>query len=47
MERFEGGGIEQKREKIHGHGQHSGDCGGQGGVRGLNGNGKNIIKKKM
>ena len=36
-----GGKIEQKGEKTHGHGQQQcGDCRGQGGIRGLNGNGK-------
>ena len=39
-----GGGIEQKRKRTHGHGEQCGDCWGEGGIRGLNGNGKNIIK---
>ena len=39
--RLEGGGIEQKRKRTHGHGQQCGDCCGEGDVRGLNGNGKN------
>ena len=26
------GGIEQKRNKTHGHGQHCGDCWAVGGV---------------
>ena len=38
------GRIEQKRKRAHGHEQHSSDCWGKGDVRGLNGNGKNIIK---
>ena len=38
------GRIEQQRKRAHGHGQHSSDCWGKGDVRGLNGNGKNIIK---
>ena len=41
-----GGGIEQKGKRTHGHGQCN-DCQGQGGIRGLNGNGKNIIKIKQ
>ena len=41
-----GGGIEQKCKRTHGLGQQCGDCGGwQQGIRGLNGNGKNTIKK--
>ena len=39
-----GGGIERKRKRTHGHGEQCGDCWGEGGIRGLNGNGKNIIK---
>ena len=42
----------EKRETAYGHGQQCGDCGEDGGwlqvkeeVRGLNSNGKNIIKK--
>ena len=42
--RLVGGGIEQRRKRTHGHGQQCGDCWGQGGIRGLNGNGKNTIK---
>ena len=39
-----GGGIKQKGKRTHGHGQQWGDCGGEGGIRGLNDNGKNTIK---
>ena len=42
--RLEGGGIEQKGKRTHGHGQQCGDCWGGGSIRGLNGNGKNTIK---
>ena len=42
-----GAGIEQKGKRTHGHGQQCGDCWGQGGIRGLNGNGKNTIKIKF
>ena len=38
--RLGGRGIEQKRT----HGQQGGDCWGYRGIKGLNGNGKNIIK---
>ena len=41
-----GGGIEQKGKRTHGHGQQCGDCWGEGGIRGLNDNGKNTIKIK-
>ena len=41
-----GGGIEQKGKRTHGHGQQCGDCWGKGAIKGLNGNGKNIIKVK-
>ena len=41
------GGIQQKGTRTHGHGQQCGDCWGEGGIRGLNGNGKNIIKIKL
>ena len=37
------GGIEQKGKRTHGHGQQCGDCGGEVGIRGLNGN----MKKKL
>ena len=37
--------MEQKGKKTHGHGQQCGDWGGgEGRIRGINGNGKNIIK---
>ena len=42
--RLGGGGIGQKRKMTHGHGQQGGDCWGEGSIRGLNGNRKNIIK---
>ena len=42
-----GGGIEQKGKRTHGHGQQCGDCWGEQGIRGLNGNGKHIIIKKL
>ena len=45
-ERLGGRGIEQKGKRTHGHGQQSGDCWGLGGIRGLNGNGKNTMKIK-
>ena len=35
----EGGGIEQKGKRTHGHGQQCGDCWEGGGIRRLNGNG--------
>ena len=38
--------MKQKRKRTHGHGPQCGDCWGKGGIRGLNGNGKNIIKIK-
>ena len=40
-----GGETEQKRKRTHGHGQ----CGakGEGGYKGINGNGKNTIKIKF
>ena len=34
------GGIEQTGERIHGHEQHCGDCGGGSSTRGLSGHGK-------
>ena len=40
----EGGGTEQKGNRSCGHGQQCGDCWGEGRIRGLNGNGKYIIK---
>ena len=39
-----GGEIEQKGKRTHGHGQQGGDYWMVGGMSGLNGNGKNIIK---
>ena len=42
--RLAGGKIEQKEKRTHGHGQQSGDCGGEWVIRGLNGNAK-IYKK--
>ena len=41
-----GGGIKQQA-KGHGHGQWCGDCWGEWGIRGLNGNEKNTIKIKF
>ena len=35
-----GRGIEQKGKRTHGYGQQWGDCSGERGLRGLNGNGK-------
>ena len=45
---IKGGGIEQNGKGIHGHGQQcDDDCrGGEKGIRGLNGNGKNTIKNR-
>ena len=37
------GMIQQKGKMTHGHGQQCDDC-GKRGIRGLNSNGKNIIK---
>ena len=34
----------RERERTHGYGQQGGDCLGKGSIRGLNGNGKNVIK---
>ena len=42
-----GGGIEQKGKRTHGHGKQCGDCQHEGGIRGLNGNGKNAINIKL
>ena len=42
-----GGGIEQKGKRTHGCGQQCGNCGGEMGIRGTNGNGNNIIKNKL
>ena len=41
-----GGGIGQKVNRTHGHGQQCGDGLGEEGTRGLNDNGKNTIKMK-
>ena len=43
---FGGKGTEQKGKRTHGHGQQCGDCWGVGGIREVNGNGKNTIKIK-
>ena len=40
--KWEGGGIEQKGKRTHGHGQQCGDYRGQG-IKELHGNGKNTI----
>ena len=42
--RLGGGGTEQKGKRTYGHCQQCGDCWRGGGIRGLNANGKNIIK---
>ena len=44
--RLGGGGMEEKGERTHGHGQQCGDCWEMGNIWGLNGNGTNIIKIK-
>ena len=43
------GKIEQKRKRIHGHGQQCGDCWREVSIKGLNNNEKNTIRlnKKM
>ena len=46
VERLGDGETEQKGERTHGHRQQCGDCWGEGGVRGPNGNGKNTVKNK-
>ena len=38
--RLGGGGFEQKVKRTHGHGPQCGDCRGEEGIRGLNGNGR-------
>ena len=43
--RLGGEGIEGKGNRTQGHGQQCGDCWGEGGIRRLNGNGKNAINK--
>ena len=44
---LEGGGIEQKEKRTHGHGQQCADCRGcgEGTIRGVNGNEKKYNKK--
>ena len=37
-----GSRIEQKGKRTHGHGQQCGDCWEEEGMKGLNGNGKEI-----
>ena len=39
-------GLSKKGKRTQGHGQQCGDCWGEDGIRGLNGNGKNTIKIK-
>ena len=39
-----GEGLSKMEKGTHGHGQQGGDGWGEGGIRGPNGNGKNIIK---
>ena len=41
--RLGGRGTEQKGKRTHGYGQQCGDCWGEGGLSGLNGNEKNTI----
>ena len=39
--KVEDGGMEQKQKRTRGYGQQGGDCGAEeGGIRGINGNGK-------
>ena len=40
-----GGENGQEGKRTHGHGQQCGDCLGDKGIRRLNGNGKNTIRK--
>ena len=40
------GENQQKGKRAHVHEQQCGDCWGERGVKGLNGNGKNVIKIK-
>ena len=42
--RLGGGGIEQKGKGPHGHGQQCGDCCGEEGIRGINGDGEKYNK---
>ena len=44
--RLEGGEIEKKGKRTHGHGQQCGDCWGEEDIRGLNGNGEKPTKVK-
>ena len=37
-------GTEEKGKRTLGHGQQCGDCWGEAGIRGLNGDGKNTIE---
>ena len=41
------GETEQEGKRTPVHGQQWGDCRVEGGVRGLNGNGKNNLKNKV
>ena len=41
-----GGGMEQKGKRTRGHGQQCGECGRGKGIRALNGNGKNKVKRR-
>ena len=44
MGEVNGGEIKQKGQRTHGHGQQCGDCWGEEGIRGLNGNGEKYNK---
>ena len=46
-ENFKSCYVEQKGKKTHGHGQQCGDCGGEGGIRKFNSNGKKNTTKKV
>ena len=37
-------GLSKKGKRTHGHEQLCGDCRGNGGIRGINANGKNTTK---
>ena len=39
--------MEEKGKRTHRHGQQCGDCGREEDIMGLNGNGKNTIKKTV